>query len=393
MNQNALSKISEALSHAGEDPRLLAQLQRLEARRITPDTLIPPREFLFRLFSIPCFPRGELVAITGKEKSGKTFVTSLLMTLCVRREALSMARNVDEGLRLLWYDTEQSEESTQEILVDRIRRMICQSADLFESAADSWLDRFFVYNVSSESWRDRLPLLETAIVEHHPDLVVLDGIRDLVDDINDGVLSQSVVERLMHLASDGSCCIVCVLHQNKSGEDHNLRGWIGTELTYKSFEVYECVKDADRIFSFQQIRTRKFDILDKMRFVVDSNGLPQLCSIEMPNTSSSKSDDLMVRPPLNRKYVLCDKDGIVELDYRLLFRDCMPESDMPYQAGKLQQAVMSLANITSPYFYNKWRLRALAEGVIAEAPKDERGHVMYVRHDIAVAKPPDEAPF
>ncbi|MBQ8676435.1 MAG: AAA family ATPase, partial [Bacteroidaceae bacterium] len=209
MNQNALSKISEALSHAGEDPRLQAQLQRLEARRITPDTLIPPREFLFRLFSIPCFPRGELVAITGKEKSGKTFVTSLLMTLCVRREALSMARNVDEGLRLLWYDTEQSEESTQEILVDRIRRMICQSADLFESAADSWLDRFFVYNVRSESWRDRLPLLETAIVEHHPDLVVLDGIRDLVDDINDGVLSQSVVERLMHLASDGSCCIVC----------------------------------------------------------------------------------------------------------------------------------------------------------------------------------------
>ena len=53
---------------------------------------------------------------------------------------------------------------------------------------------------------------------------------------------------------------------------------------------------------------------------------------------------------------------------------------------------MSLANITLPYFYNKWRLRALAEGVIVEAPKDERGLMMYVRHDVAVAKPPDEAP-
>ena len=30
-------------------------------------------EFLFRLFGKPCFPRGELVAITGKAKSGKTF--------------------------------------------------------------------------------------------------------------------------------------------------------------------------------------------------------------------------------------------------------------------------------------------------------------------------------
>lgn len=370
MNQNALSKISEALSHAGEDPRLQAQLQRLEARRITPDTLIPPREFLFRLFSIPCFPRGELVAITGKEKSGKTFVTSLLMTLCVRREALSMARNVDEGLRLLWYDTEQSEESTQEILVDRIRRMICQSADLFESAADSWLDRFFVYNVRSESWRDRLPLLETAIVEHHPDLVVLDGIRDLVDDINDGVLSQSVVERLMHLASDGSCCIVCVLHQNKSGEDHNLRGWIGTELTYKSFEVYECVKDADRIFSFQQIRTRKFDILDKMRYVVDSNGLPQLCSMEMPFIKNHGNEQGESRRGLNPEYM---DNGDVNL--KKVMHHLLPEGTQ-LRAYELERQFMTLMGMRSSAWYGRLRQQALDDGLI-ERVEDSPQCVFY----------------
>ena len=393
MNKDVLSQIGEALSHAGEDPVRQERLQRLEARRITPDTQIPPRQFLFQLFNIPCFPRGELVAVTGKEKSGKTFVMSLLMMLCVRSEALSMRRNVEEGLRLLWYDTEQSEESTQEILVDRIRRMVGMPSDLFDGADADWMDRFFVYNVRSESWRDRLPLLETAITEHRPDLVILDGIRDLVDDINDGVLSQSVVERLMHLASDGSCCIVCVLHQNKSGEDHNLRGWIGTELTYKSFEVYECVKDADRIFSFQQIRTRKFDILDKMRYVVDSSGLPQLCSVENYASDLGGSNAFSTRPPLNRKYVLSETGGNVEIDYRQLFADCMPALGVPCQAGQLQQAVMKAANISSPYFYNKWRLRALADGVIAETARDKQGHVMYVRPDQSVSKPPDEAPF
>lgn len=394
MNADVMNQISEALTHAGEDPQQADRLRRLETRRITPDTQIPPREFLFTMFGIPCFPRGELVALTGKEKSGKTFVTSLLMTLCVRDEALSLRRNVSARLAVLWYDTEQSEESTQEILVGRIGRMLTDpEGRLPFDGEDRWMDSFHVFNVRAESWSDRLPLLETAIGSCHPDLVILDGIRDLVDDINDGVLSQSVVERLMHLASDSACCIVCVLHQNKSGEDHNLRGWIGTELTYKSFEVYECVKDADRVFSLQQTRTRKYDIIDKMRYVVDSNGLPQPCSIEELNTLGCKPDDLMVRPPLNRKYVLNDKDGIIELDYRSLFRDCMPVSDMPYQAGKLQQSVMSLANITSPYFYNKWRLRALSDGVIVEAPKDERGHMMYVRHDVAVAEPPDEAPF
>lgn len=42
-----------------------------------------------------------------------------------------------------------------------------------------------------------------------PDLVIVDGIRDLVNDINDGVLAQETVERLMHLASEQRCCVVC----------------------------------------------------------------------------------------------------------------------------------------------------------------------------------------
>ena len=65
----------------------------------------------------------------------------------------------------------------------------------------------------------------------------VDGIRDLVNDINDGVLAQEVMEELLHLATERNCCIVCVLHQNKGSEDHNLRGWIGTELMNKAFEA------------------------------------------------------------------------------------------------------------------------------------------------------------
>ena len=78
----------------------------------------------------------------------------------------------------------------------------------------------------------------------------------------------------MHLASETDCCILSVLHQNKASDDKNLRGWIGTELTYKSFEVYECSKDSDRIFSVKQTMTRKYDIIDTLQFVVDAEGLP-----------------------------------------------------------------------------------------------------------------------
>ena len=59
--------------------KLLEMLQKL---RITPDMDLPPLEFLFNMLGKPCFPRGEVVTVTGKPKSGKTFFLSLLMTAC-----------------------------------------------------------------------------------------------------------------------------------------------------------------------------------------------------------------------------------------------------------------------------------------------------------------------
>ena len=44
----------------------------LEQLRITVDKQLPKMDFLFQLFGKPCFPRRELVAVTGKAKSGKT---------------------------------------------------------------------------------------------------------------------------------------------------------------------------------------------------------------------------------------------------------------------------------------------------------------------------------
>ena len=57
--------------------------KQLEQQRITQDKQLPEMNFLFRIFGKPCFPRGELVAVTGKAKSGKTLFTSMLMACCV----------------------------------------------------------------------------------------------------------------------------------------------------------------------------------------------------------------------------------------------------------------------------------------------------------------------
>ena len=253
------------------------------ARRITPDTTVPQHDFLFRWGNQPCYARGELVALTGKAKSGKTFVCSLLMALAVRSQLMGLSRLHDKPLRVVWIDTEQSEDSTHEILCHRIGSLIG------EPIPD---EQFFVYNLRRDNWQDRLAWAELCIVQAKPDLVIFDGIRDVVGDINNYTEAQTVLDKLLSLASWTQACIVCVLHQNKALEDKTLRGALGTELQNKSYETYECQKDPEtRRFTLRQTATRKYDITDKLEFSVNAEGLPVLSANPLLSSSDSISSN------------------------------------------------------------------------------------------------------
>ena len=390
MNENVMSQLDAELEHAGEETALSPQMLLLEKLRITPEKELPKMDFLFRLFDKPCFPRRELVAITGKAKSGKTFVTSMLMAVgsltpnpSPKGEGsicqLPLKRIREEPLHVLWYDTEQSDESTQDILKNRIMKLAADKhglaqADLFDAENNSWSGKMFdVFNVRGVAWKERRSLLCEAVTRCKPDLVIVDGIRDLVNDINDGVLAQEVMEELLHLATEAECCIACVLHQNKSGEDHNLRGWIGTELMNKAFEVYSCEKMMpQRIFKLEQTQTRKYDIERPMYYEVNDDGLPVTCG--EPSTVEGERQSTERLPQMNRDYIISDVDGRWEHDVRRLFLDAMRGKD-EIGGAELRTAVCNLANIRQYKFYNKLLKRAQDENVIVKVENDK--HIFY----------------
>lgn len=376
-NQEAMMAVERELQLAGTDQKLRKRWNTLEDRRITPEKEIPPMEFLFKMFNKPCFPRGELVAITGKAKSGKTFMSTLLMVAAFTQRCLELKRHTDltdhtdflshaerkemkemYPLRVMWYDTEQSEESTQDILRNRL-------LPLAQTIPEGMLD---VFNVRGEFWQERLPLLEAAIGRFQPDLVILDGIRDLTDDINDGVKAQQIIERLMHMASTRHCCIVCIMHQNKSQEDRSMRGWLGTELKNKSFETYECSK-RDSVFSVKQCASRKFEISDKLEFTVDGKGLPrsltQQEAEERSSAPSKPSEETMVRPQFNEKYILEHQPKFVLFNLPLLFGDAMSDGQ-ELDEQTLKQKVMDLASMTSPNLFYSVLNKAVKEGVVSQ---------------------------
>lgn len=362
MDKNVMSQLDAELEHAGEETALSPKMLLLEQLRITPEKQLKPMEFLFHLFGKPCFPRRELVAITGKAKSGKTFVTSMLMACCQSRDVLAFQRIGDDPLRLLWYDTEQSDESTQDILRNRVMRMVDGDGKLFD-----------IFNVRGVAWKERRNLLCEAVTRCKPDLVIVDGIRDLVNDINDGVLAQEVMEELMHLATAHDCCIVCVLHQNKSGEDHNLRGWIGTELMNKAFEVYSCEKLLpQRIFSLEQTLTRKYDIERTMYFEVGDDGLPVSCGVPTDGGSKDKADGY---PQLNADYIRHDEHDQWQVDVRRLFSDAIGGRQQ-VTGAELRSEVCRLSNIRSWKFYNTLLEQAVNGEVIMKS-YDHAAHVIY----------------
>ncbi len=338
MNQERFELIKGALSEAAmtDDERLLMNY------RITPETKLPPMQPLFRMFDTPCFYRGELVAACGKAKSGKTLFLSVIMAAGLTDKVLALERHTDstdstgnavvqttppygtpprsssarllpkgrknsggewKPLRVLWVDTEQSQQSTQDILVNRIIPLIENSpaemkeikesafgtgcaqkseADIsdisFLSAGQKIDALLFAYNLRGLGFEKRREVVEAAVRTVLPDIVIIDGIKDLITDINDAVQATQIMEHLMALAQRYNCCIVNVLHQNKSEADRNMRGSIGTELTNKAFEVYECeYLERQKMFRVTQTLSRRQRMNRRLCYALSKEGLPETC--------------------------------------------------------------------------------------------------------------------
>ena len=274
MNQDNFNLVKKTLP--------MSDIDSLFNDRITLQTRLPPMQPLFRMFDTPCFYRGELVADCGKAKSGKTTFLSVLMACALTSKQLALERVTTMPLKVLWIDTEQSQQSTQEILKERIAQLVKSSGPPQEQdAGQAYLnEHLYAFNLRGKGYDVRRKLVDLAVRTISPDLVILDGIKDLMTDINDAVQATSIMEQLMALAKAVNCCMVCVLHQNKSEADRNMRGSIGTELSNKAFEVFQCeFLERHQLFKVSQTVSRRQRLRQSLYYSLSEEGVPVLCDI------------------------------------------------------------------------------------------------------------------
>lgn len=219
--------------------------------------------------------RGNIACITGKAKSRKTFLVSAIAAAFLENETLTIKKGTNNATILL-IDTEQAKSHVQK-LQKRIYRLAGWNTYIPES-------RLTVLALRSLSSEERLTVTTEAIRSIHPDLIIIDGVRDLVQDFNDIKASANVVRQLMEISDTQNCGILTILHQNKS--DNNARGHLGTELTNKSETVLQitCIGNKS-IVSSDSSRNNN---ISQFAFSINENELPELSNI--PKTNASKEN-------------------------------------------------------------------------------------------------------
>ena len=169
---------------------------------------------------------------------------------------------------MLYVDTEQSKCHCHKVL-ERILK-------LAGMPTDQETDRLVFFMLREYSPKQRRQIINHALAAD-PEIgfVVIDGIRDLMYDINSPSESVDLINDLMRWSSMHDLHIHTVLHLNKG--DDNTRGHIGTELNNKAETILQVTKSQfDGNISevkAMHIREREFQ---PFAFRINREALPEL---------------------------------------------------------------------------------------------------------------------
>ena len=282
------------MSETLPQPQTAEELRAEELRPywLDPREDYPEPHFLFEYNGVGFSPLGGIQAISGQKKNGKTFVLAQLMAAALG-SGTERVTNYLGGLRtrestiewlghkpkVLYCDTEMEKLNTAKVL--RRVHWLCgwdmkQPSEQFFVLWLREVPKTDTKTSNTERWR----LIKNAIEQVSPDIVFVDGLRDLVNDFNDNQESAAIVGEMMSLASQRNICIWNVLHMNprpQNDDESKMRGHLGTELGNKVSDTFISSKKKDQgtgqvTFTVRQQDARGKDVDDWQFIITDDAG-------------------------------------------------------------------------------------------------------------------------
>ena len=212
---------------------------------------------------------GNISTITGKGKSKKTFLSSMLLACFSSNDILNhkFKSDLPSNKRIvLHFDTEQSEYDSW-IVAKRIHDLsggYKQHLGTFCLREYEPQDRVDIIHKTIEKWKDQIGF------------IMIDGVADLITDINAVEDSVKITTMLMAWTKKYNTHICTIIHQNKN--DNYATGHLGSALIKKSEVVIGVEKDSmdkfSSIVSCQNIRGAQ-DFEDFV-FYINEYGQPKI---------------------------------------------------------------------------------------------------------------------
>tara|TARA_R110002167_G_scaffold80618_3_gene221528 strand:+ start:1019 stop:1852 length:834 start_codon:yes stop_codon:yes gene_type:complete len=159
------------------------------------------------LLPIPLGTYGNLSVVSAPPKTKKTFFISLLASVYLSGSNIygGQIKGHRGNGHLVHFDTEQGLWHCQKVF----KRVYDMDSSINPNI-------YHTFGLRAISYKTRLEFIEYYLSQkiNTPSLVIIDGIADLVSDVNSLSESNFVIQKLMEWSAKYNCHIINVIHQN-----------------------------------------------------------------------------------------------------------------------------------------------------------------------------------
>jgi len=218
-----------------------------------------------KLLPIPICSYGNIISLAAPPKTKKSFFISLLASVFL--SGSNMYGGQLKGHRgngnCVHIDTEQSRWHSQN----------CFSRP-FSMDYNTDVSKYNTFALRTIPFKDRMNFLEYYLSKlTEPSLVCLDGVADMVGDVNDLISCNACVQKLMEISEKYNCAIICVIHNNFGTS--KMTGHLGSALAKKSETIIELEQNTvNKDWITVHCKQSRNYAFDTFSFEVNDYGLP-----------------------------------------------------------------------------------------------------------------------
>lgn len=220
---------------------------------------LPPLQTWCKIADRPALPKEGIITFSAKQKKGKSLSTYALAIPLLSGNAFDTLTPSDRPNLVMVFDMEMSETTLTNRVLNQVR-------SIGEHGT-----RFVVCPLKAKSIHDRVKIISAKVEQYRPDIVVIDQAAKLVTNGNDLAESNAITDWLDKMSIGRSVWVV--MHENKGQDDNNMKGHLGSFLSYAAVEAYS-VDRKEGVFTitYREGRDTESDNAAPVRFAIGGDG-------------------------------------------------------------------------------------------------------------------------